>query len=167
MTKTTPHGPRSRHIHDLREVRHDTYKLKAKLPEPTVCPSCGACYIRGRWIWAERPEGDVNEHKCPACLRTEDNYPAGEVRLRGAFVKAHHGEIANLVRNTEAQERAEHPLNRIMAIEDDGDAMIVLTTDIHLPRRIGDAVNNAWNGDLETHYDDDGYFVRVTWQRDA
>lgn len=154
-------------IRNVQEFRHDTYKLKGKLAEPTVCPSCGACYIKGRWTWADRPEGDVNEHKCPACLRIEDCYPAGELTLRGAFVKAHHDEISNLVRNTEEQERANHPLNRVMAIEEDGDAMVVLTTDIHLPRRIGDAVNNAWNGDLETHYDEEGYFVRVSWQRDA
>ena len=38
----------------------------------------------------------------------------------------------------DAREKREHPLNRIMAIEREGDALVVKTTDIHLPRRIGD-----------------------------
>ena len=159
--------PRENSIRNVQEFRHDTYKLKAKLAEPTICPVCGACYRKGRWVWAERPEGEVEEHKCPACQRIEDCYPAGELTLRGAFVKAHHDEISNLVRNTEELERGEHPMNRIMAIEEDGDSLVVLTTDLHLPRRIGEALQHAWDGDLDMHYDDEGYFVRVNWRRDA
>jgi len=154
-------------IHNLRERRHDTYKLAAKLPEPTVCPACSACYIKGHWVWAERPPGDVHEHRCPACQRIEDRYPAGELTIAGEFATAHRDDILNLVKNTEALERAEHPLNRIMAIEEGEDAIVVSTTDVHLPHRIGNALQAAWKGELTTHYDDAGYFLRASWQRDA
>ncbi len=41
------------------------------------------------------------------------------------------------------------------------------TTDIHLPRRIGTALKRALHGTLDTHFDDAGYFVRVTWRPTA
>ena len=44
---------------------------------------------------------------------------------------------------------------------------MINTTDIHLPRRIGDAVKRAFHGDIEDHFEKDGYFVRVTWSREA
>jgi hypothetical protein len=73
-----------------------------------------------------------------------------------------------LARNLEASEKDEHPLNRIMAIEErTEDELVITTTDIHLPRRIGEAVQRAFHGDLQLHYDQENYFVRVDWQRDA
>jgi hypothetical protein len=35
------------------------------------------------------------------------------------------------------------------------------TTDIHLPRRIGEAVGRAFHGNLNEDFDEGGYFVRV------
>jgi hypothetical protein len=40
------------------------------------------------------------------------------------------------------------------------------TTDIHLPRRIGEAVKRAFHGTLDEHFDEGGYFVRVNWVSD-
>jgi hypothetical protein len=34
-----------------------------------------------------------------------------------------------------------------------------------LPRRIGHALESAWDGKLDTHYDEAGYFARVAWER--
>jgi len=165
MSETERKRPRGNRVRTVQEFRHDTYKLTAKLPEPTICPTCGACYVKGRWVWQSRPEGDVHEHTCPACQRIADRYPAGVITLSGAFVDAHRDEILNLVSNAEAAERAEHPLNRIMAIEEDGNAVVISTTDVHLPRRIGKALHDAWHGDLDVHYDEEGYFARVGWYR--
>ena len=39
-------------------------------------------------------------------------------------------------------------------------------TDIHLPLRIGHAIVDAYKGDLDTHYDREGYFVRIRWSRE-
>ena len=74
--------------------------------------------------------------------------------------------IIGLIRNTERAGKQEHPLARIMAIEIADANVVVTTTDIHLPRRIGHALENAFKGDLKTHYNEEEYFVRMTWRRD-
>ena len=55
------------------------------------------------------------------------------------------------------------PLNRIMTIEEDAESITINTTDIHLPRRIGETIKRAFHGKLEAHFEEDGYFVRVNW----
>jgi hypothetical protein len=72
-------------------------------------------------------------------------------------------QVIGLVRNVEAAENAEHPLNRVITIEDAEDGLVVRTTDIHLPRRLGEAVKRAYHGTLDIDFDDDGYFARVDW----
>ena len=67
----------------------------------------------------------------------------------------------------EETERAEHPLHRIMAIDDKTDQVLITTTDIHLPRRIGQAVFDAYEGGFDFTYDEEGYFIRVSWSRDT
>ena len=57
---------------------HDTYKLRGKLAEPTVCSECGAVFHDGRWQWISRPAG-AHEVACPACQRIKDRFPAGFV----------------------------------------------------------------------------------------
>jgi len=47
---------------------------------------------------------------------------------------------------------AEHPLKRIMAVEEKDGAMLVTTTDIHLARGIGEALHHAYQGELQYHY---------------
>jgi hypothetical protein len=164
--------PRRRHdeqkAHLIAEERHDPYKARAKRAGPCVCPGCGAVFARGRWQWGAQVEGMTARETCPACHRTADNFPAGRVTLSGGFLAAHRDEIVALVRNTEARERSTHPLQRIMSIGDgetDGE-LVVTTTDLHLPRRIGHALIDAFKGDLRTHYDEAGYFMRVDWRRD-
>lgn len=39
-----------------------------------------------------------------------------------------------------------------------------IRTDIHLARRIGEALRRAFRSELEMHLDDEGYFVRVDWR---
>lgn len=149
----------------LRERVHDPYKTRLKLPDNTVCPQCGAVFRKGRWTWGD-PKADVaQEEMCQACHRTNDDYPAGVVTLSGGFLAAHRDEILNLARHQEELEKGEHPLHRIMSI-DDGDDVVIKTTDIHLPRRIGQAIERAYGGSFDFSYDDAGYFLRGSWQRD-
>jgi hypothetical protein len=148
----------------LQERIHDPYKSSKKLHEPTRCPQCRAVFSDGRWRWTKADNAD--ETLCPACHRMNDRYPAGEVILTGGFLAAHADEVLGLVRNTEQAERQEHPLNRIMDIQQREHDVLITTTDIHLPRRIGHALEDAWKGELSTHYDEEGYFARVTWRRD-
>jgi hypothetical protein len=158
--------------HLIADDRHDPYQLRAKLPQPTLCPRCGAVFANGRWQWVAVAPRGAPETVCPACQRIADRYPAGEVTLAGQFVAAHRDEIVNLLRNLEAAQQAEHPLQRIVALEEGrgkeghGGRIVVTTTDIHLPRRMGHALTDAYAGDLTTHYDEDGYFVRMTLTRD-
>jgi len=151
----------------IREHVHDPYKTRLKLPEPTVCPECGAVFHKGRWQWAEITPIDAHEEMCQACHRTRDKYPAGTLTLTGGFVKDHKDEILHLARNQEELEKGEHPLHRIMDIEEKPGQIVVTTTDIHLPRRIGEAVHKAYQGDLDFRYEEEAYFLRVTWTRES
>jgi hypothetical protein len=159
-----PRQPRRDRL--IRERVHDPYKTRLKLSEPTVCPQCGAVFHDGRWQWSPRPDG-AQETLCAACHRINDHYAAGEVTITGGFVRQHVDEILHLVRHQGELEKGEHPLHRIMAIEERDDALVVQTTDIHLPRRIGEALSHAYHGELDFHYDEEAYFIRVQWRRDA
>jgi hypothetical protein len=53
-----------------------------------------------------------------------------------------------------------------MDIAEQDDAIVVQTTDIHLPRRIGEALNHAYRGELDFHYEEEAYSIRVKWTRD-
>jgi hypothetical protein len=104
---------------------------------------------------------------CPACRRVKDRYPAGEITVAGAFVGAHADEIEALIRNTAEKESKEHPLHRIMSLKRRKGSIFVTTTDVHLPHRIGHALKDAWGGALATHYDDHGYYARVSFEREV
>jgi len=148
----------------LREHVHDTYKFKRKPSEPTVCPACRAVYFGGRWQWIAQP-ADAEAHTCPACHRIQDKYPAGSLTLSGEFLTTHRDEILNLARNTAEGAKAEHPLKRIIAIEDAAGSVVITTTDAHLARGIGEALYRAYSGDLDLRYLDDSDLLRVTWTR--
>lgn len=146
------------------ELIHDAYQATRKLAEPTRCPDCGLVYREGRWARGAAP-GDAAEALCPACHRIRDDFPAGYVNLRGPYLATHRDEVLRLVHNVEAKERAEHPLQRIMAIEAADDGVQVTTTDAHLARGIAEAVHRACKGELEFHYNREDNLLRATWTR--
>jgi NMD protein affecting ribosome stability and mRNA decay len=150
----------------IHERFHDPYKSKSKLPEPTVCPQCGAVYHQGRWTWTKRP-AQAHEEMCPACQPMRDKYPAGFLALSGRFLQGHKEEILNLGRNEEQDENAEHPLHCIMQIEEETHGIVITTTDLHLPRRIGDALHRAYQGEIDFHYIEEGSILRVHWKREV
>jgi NMD protein affecting ribosome stability and mRNA decay len=141
-------GHRDRQVE---EVVHDPYLARSKPPEPALCPQCGVVYHRGRWQRAPRPE-KAHEHLCPACQRIKDGYPAGYVKLSGEFLGTHRDEIRHLLR-------------RIMDIMEKGGVITVTTTDVHLARRIGEALHHAYQGKLDIKYSQDEYLVRIDWTR--
>ena len=156
--------PRERKDRQIEEVRHDPYRERHKPPEAAVCPGCGVVFERGRWQWKARP-ANAQAHLCPACHRVKDEFPAGHVKLSGAFLAQHRDEILGLARNEEARAKSEHPLERIMQIAEANGEITITTTDLHLPRRIGEALQHAWKGELDVKYSEDEYLVRVHWQR--
>jgi hypothetical protein len=132
--------------HLMEEHRHDPYKSRDKLTEPTVCPQCSAVFANGRRQWMDKRPEIATEMICSACHRISDGYPAGEVTLDGAFLRAHREEILALARNVAAAEKRQHALQRIIAVSEADDRMIITTTDVHLPRRIGHAIVDAYKG---------------------
>jgi hypothetical protein len=144
----------------------DPYQARHKPTGPTFCRQCGAVYRRGRWLWGNKP-ADAHEDLCPACRRIDDGLPAGTVTLHGVFPPEQKEQIVGLARNEEAAEKSEHALNRIISIEDAENRLVINTTDIHLPRRLGEALKRAFHGTLDMHFDDAGYFVRVDWRPPA
>jgi NMD protein affecting ribosome stability and mRNA decay len=149
----------------IRERMHDPYRRRLKPSEPTVCPECEALFHKGRWSWGPRPEG-AHEELCQACRRIADHHAAGEVTIEGGFVRRHEDEITHLAGHQEELEKAEHPMHRIMGIDKQDGAIVIRTTDIHLPRRIGEALRHAYHGKLDYHYEEETYFIRVRWCRD-
>jgi len=115
------HLPRDKKDRSVRARKHDLYKAKGKLLEPSVCRECKAVYHKGRWTWAPVP---AKSHAllCPACERIRDGAPSGVLLLIGEFVASHREEVLGLARNEEARVKAEHPLARIIKIEDQAEA---------------------------------------------
>lgn len=166
-SKTHPAASLQRTDRRILEHEGDTYGLRGKLPDPTVCPSCGATYRQGRWTWNPAPE-QAHRTPCPACRRVRDGYPAGVVLVEGGFAARHRDEIQALVRNVEDREKHERPLKRIMSrAERDGGVLEIATTDAHLARRIGDALWRAYQGELDYQYTDAENLLRVHWKRDV
>lgn len=148
----------------IREREHDTYKVRSKLPDPTACPDCGAMFRAGRWTWG-RPPVDAHRALCPTCQRIRDDYPGGYLSLVGDFVAEHRAEILALLRRVEEREKREHPLKRIMQVEDgDPGGVEVTTTDPALARGLGEAVRAAHKGELDYRYSDEGNVLRVRWE---
>lgn len=164
-TDVVKHGRRDRLI---QEQVHDPYMIHEKLPEPTRCPVCGAAFTNGRWAWPAATDDTEVEHEilCPACQRIRDHVPAGYLTLEGEFFAAHRDEILNLVHNKVKTEESEHPMKRLMNVEEDEEGGVVITfTDVHLPRGAGRAIENAYQGELDIHYNDDADIIRVYWKR--
>lgn len=91
--------------------------------------------------------------------------PAGVLQLKGEFFNEHRDEIENLIRNQEALEKERHPLERLMTLTRHGDGMRVETTGLRLARRVGDALHDAYQGELKIEYLKGQDKVRVNWKR--
>jgi NMD protein affecting ribosome stability and mRNA decay len=148
----------------LVQENEDPNQAAARPPEPAQCPSCDAVFNAGRWSWVSAPE-DAHEHKCPACQRIQDKFPAGYVTIKGAFLEKHRDEIIALITSKEDREKADDPLQRIIAIEDVREGLQVSTTDSYLARGIGEALHDTYQGDLKLRYSRDEYLLRATWKR--
>jgi hypothetical protein len=143
---------------------HDPYRARGKPPEPTVCPECSATFREGRWTWAAGPV-DAPRQLCPACQRLRDGYPGGYLTLDGDFLSGHEQDILGLARNVEEREKKNHPLKRIMDVETHENRIVVTTTDMHLARSIGEAIQHAYQGELDLRYSDDEMLLRAHWHR--
>ncbi|MEQ1881146.1 MAG: BCAM0308 family protein [Burkholderiales bacterium] len=150
----------------IKEVGHDPYMARDKPEGTLLCPKCRLVCRTGRWVRLQARPLKAKPHLCPACHRIGDKFPAGYVKLSGEFLAAKRAELLRLVKNEAARASSRHPLQRLMGIEDEeGGVVMVTTTDVHLARRIGEALHHAFLGNLEIKYGPDQYLVRVDWSR--
>jgi len=91
--------------------------------------------------------------------------PAGRIQLSGDFEAAHREEILALARHREADLRADHPMERIMAVESTSSGTNILTTGFHLARDIGHAIHHAFHGHLTFDYGNAETELHVKWSR--
>ncbi len=150
----------------IQEYIHDPYFTKAKYHDPSICKRCGVVFHDGIFQWMEPAPVNAEPMVCPACRRIEDKYEGGVVVLEGEFLEKHKDEIINLIRNVERNEIAYRPLERIIEIKDEGNKITITTTYEHLARRIGEAVNRAYKGNLSMQYPPGAKYIRVHWERD-
>jgi len=148
----------------IKEHVHDTYRVRKKLPDPTMCTECRAVFHKGRWQWG-MPLTEAHETVCPACQRIRDRYPGGYLTLSGPFLETHRDELLHLARHTEEREKAQHPLRRIMAMEGQGEAILITTTDPEMARTLGDALHRAYQGEFEYQYTEESNILRANWRR--
>jgi len=152
---------RHEEIYQLRN--EDSYKQTGKL-SVARCPKCGATHRAGRWSW-EGAASDAEPYVCPACLRIQDDQPGGEVLIHGEFAQTHYADLERLIRNTEAIEKAEHPLERLMNLGHLEGGLLVSTTGMHLARRIGEALYAAYKGEVRYYYREADSRLHVVWTR--
>jgi NMD protein affecting ribosome stability and mRNA decay len=152
----------------IEERIHDPYMMRAKPSEPTRCPECGVVFQDGRWQWLTKPPEAAHEALCPACRRISDKVPAGFLTITGSFFDSHREELLNLVRNKVDAQKAQHPMKRIMDIEEGEEGGVVLTfTDVHLPRGVGEALASAYEGEFTVQYTENAGIVRAYWSREG
>lgn len=151
-----------RRLQLMMDTRHDPYQARRKPPASSVCPVCRLVCVRGRWQTGEAP-ADAPDAICPACHRIRDGFPAGYVTIDGPFALEHRAEVLRTARNFAARMQAEHPLQRIMAVDESSDRLLITTTDLHLAQGIGRALYHAFRGRLEFAYAESEYQLRVHW----
>jgi NMD protein affecting ribosome stability and mRNA decay len=144
---------------------HDPYRDQGKVAAGTRCPDCGARFEHGRWVWP-RISSSESAHSvvCPACRRVHDRQPAGILTLQGPTVRDHAEAVLTIARHEADRVRADHPLHRVMDIIEKPGRIEITTTDVHLPRRIGEALHRAHRGELAIRYGHDEASVQVNWQ---
>jgi hypothetical protein len=128
-----------------------------------VCEDCGIVQRRGRWSFETPPPAQPAAGRCPACRRIHDKYPAGTLRLPAALL-GRRDDVLRLIRNVEATEKAEHPLERLMAIEEAGPDLIVTTTGVHLARELAHRLGRQFHRKPHLRYADGEDLVHVDWE---
>lgn len=143
---------------------HDPYQRRRKPSDAVVCGDCGLVHHGGRWFRGAPPLADVHEARCPACERTRDRYPAGTIRVPADFLEQR-DELLNMIRNAEQAESEEHPLERVMGMEDDPEGgLVVTTTGLHLARVIANKLERRFHRQAHLDYPENEYLLRVHWE---
>jgi hypothetical protein len=150
----------------LKQPDPDSYRMKRKLRDPTLCKICGAVFTAGRWQWLDTLPDNADEIRCPACQRIHDRVPAGYLTLQGEFFVQHRDEIMHLIHNHVERQRLQHPLQRMIDSESlNGGGVEISFTEYHLPKGVGEAIKNAYQGQLQIQFAEASGQERVHWER--
>jgi len=137
-----------------------------------ICSRCMAVFDGHKWFY------DEGEHErlvrtrraeatlCPGHERIEKRRIDGVVNLKGNFLKEHYDEAVNLINNIAEKQLHRNVAARVYNMKQNGNGLIVETTETSLAERIGKEFEKAFNGNLEISWLQDAEFVRVNWQRD-
>lgn len=156
--KDRPRGVQSRHP--------SAYARAPKSAGALVCDDCGVVQHGGKWYWGAPPLAEIQRGRCPACQRTRDGQPAGTIRLHPDFLE-HGDEILQLIRNVEQAEKAEHPLERLMEVEQSDGRLVVTTTGVHIARQIAHKLARRFHRKARIRYADDEGLILVDWEREG
>jgi hypothetical protein len=91
----------------------------------------------------------------------------GYVSMTGPFFRKNRAQILALVRHCAQSEGAEHPLERIMEIDDIRGGAMLTTTSIHLARRVAEALRRSYKGELGYRYNRAENLLRANWRREG
>ena len=149
----------------MQPATHDPYRMTRKPPEPSWCPDCGAVYEAGRWQWKERLASTAPQVVCPACRRERAGDAAGTLHVHGPYFAEHRDELLQRLRHYAEHEAGEHPQQRILAIDDEADGVVVSTTSVRLARGLGQALRRAHHGTLQMQLSPAQDLVRLDWSR--
>jgi hypothetical protein len=95
-------------------------------------------------------------------VRIRDRRPAGTLRLpRELGVRRL--ELQRLIRNVERAERKEHPLERLMGLEEVEGSFVVTTTGVHLARQLAHKLAHALHRRARLSYQGREGTLRVDW----
>ncbi len=145
------------------DVTEDLYTRDLANLDHGVCTSCGVQYRGGKFEWYHGGIAGLKEIICPACKRSETRAIGAVTSLHGEFLIKHKADILRLVRETEIIERALHPLQRIIEIDEQGAGIQIATTYEQLARRIAERIHSACGGSLQSSRSPGDGLLHMDW----
>jgi len=150
---------------------NDPYAPRCDPGETAICTECHALYERRHWFFDEEAyfhasmQPDTHKVLCPACQKIRDRYAKGQVTLRSsAVLTAHKDAILRLIHNEEARAKGVNPLERIIAMTETDDGMVITTTNEKLAQRLGRMLKSAYHGET-TYRWSEPKMLTVEWRR--
>jgi hypothetical protein len=140
-----------------------------RLPEPSVCDRCGAVYARRSWrvdrVLSSELLERVSWTVCPACAQHRSGVAYGRLVMSGTFVAEHEEEIRRRIANVEKRARCTQPERRVLSVDHEGDALVVLTTSQKLAHRIASELKKTFGGRVRFAWATRDGALNATWTR--
>jgi NMD protein affecting ribosome stability and mRNA decay len=153
--KDRPRGVQARNLQVLGRT--------AKAAGAVKCTECGLVQHAGKWYRGAPPLAELHAGICPACQRVRERYPAGTIHVHPGFLE-HKAEVLQIIRNVERAEKAEHPLERLMDVEESGGRLVVTTTGIHIARQIAHKLARRFHQKARIRYARQEDLIHVDWE---